>query len=58
MAEATAALGVRDMQLYRLEARGQLKMRVMEGERRLPLSEVKRLKQDLRALYPGHRRAG
>lgn len=51
--EALAVLKTNDMRLLRLARAGKLKMKLIRGEKHVPLSEIKRLRADRRQLHPG-----
>lgn len=44
--EAAIALGVNDMRIYRLLREGRIKCRMVNGEKRIPLSEIRRMRDN------------
>jgi hypothetical protein len=56
--EAAAALNSNEMRIYRMGRAKVLRFRIVRGEKRVPLSEVKRMRDNPRLFRaPVHRRA-
>jgi hypothetical protein len=51
--EAVAVLKTNDMRFLRLARAGKLRVKMIRGEKYVPLSEIKRLKGNRHQLYPG-----